>query len=342
MEKLEIVDRLRGAVRERGRAELVIVTGTQGSSPRSAGAWMAALPDGAFAGTVGGGKVEELAQREAAELLSSRCSRAVRYTMGGPSSDTGMICGGSIDLLYLYMDATSLSVLDEAGEVLRTRGEGALVVDASPLGEPAPDAPAHGAGSARTCTGPLGIRIERPVGPGAPVAGMAGGVYVEPLCPEGLAYIFGCGHVGRALASALFAAGFAVVACDDRPEMLAPELVPHAADRRLVDYADLSATCPIGPRDLVVSATAGHASDYEVVSQAMAAHPSYLGCLGSRRKTAFVRARLGEDGFPPEEVERLHMPVGLPIHAETPEEIAVSIAAEMIAHRRTAIVPRPH
>ena len=69
MEKLEIVDRLRSAVRERGRAELVIVTGTQGSSPRSAGAWMAALPDGAFAGTVGGGKVEELAQREAAELL---------------------------------------------------------------------------------------------------------------------------------------------------------------------------------------------------------------------------------------------------------------------------------
>ena len=131
---------------------------------------------------------------------------------------------------------------------------------------------------------------------------------------------------------------FAVIACDDRPEMLSAELLPGALERRLVDYDDLAATCAIGRRDFVVSATAGHGSDYEVISQALAAQPSYVGCLGSKRKTGFVRDRLIADGFSPQDAERLHMPIGLPIHAETPAEIAVSIAAQMIEHRRTVLV----
>ena len=74
-----------------------------------------------------------------------------------------------------------------------------------------------------------------------------------------------------------------------------------------------------------------------MVSQALAAHPSYLGCLGSKKKTAFVHGKLAEDGFASDDIERVHMPIGLSIHAETPEEIAVSIAAQMIDHRRTAL-----
>ena len=164
--------------------------------------------------------------------------------------------------------------------------------------------------------------------------------HIETLCPEGLTYIFGCGHVGAATARVLTAAGFAVVACDDRPGTLTPDWVPGVYDRRLVDYKSLSKQCPIGPRDLVVVATAGHKSDIDVVIQAMRAKPAYLGCLGSRRKTAFVRARLEQEGFTQDQIDELHLPIGVAIEAEDPEEIAISIAAEMIHLRRTKLVPR--
>ena len=129
----------------------------------------------------------------------------------------------------------------------------------------------------------------------------------------------------------------AVVACDDRPGTLTPEWVPGVYDRRLVDYKNLSELCPIGPRDLVVVATAGHKSDIDVVIQAMRAKPA---CLGSRRKTAFVRARLEQEGFTQDQIDELHLPIGVAIEAEDPEEIAISIAAEMIHLRRTKLIPR--
>lgn len=86
--------------------------------------------------------------------------------------------------------------------------------------------------------------------------------------------------------------------------------MPGVYDRRLVDYKNLSELCPIGPRDLVVVATAGHKSDIDVVIQAMHAKPAYLGCLGSRRKTAFVRARLEQEGFTQDQIDELHLPIG--------------------------------
>lgn len=119
------------------------------------------------------------------------------------------------------------------------------------------------------------------------------------------------------------------------PGTLTPEWVPGVYDRRLVDYKNLSKQCPIGPRDLVVVATAGHKSDIDVVIQAMRAKPAYLGCLGSRRKTAFVRARLEQEGFTQEQIGELHLPIGVAIEAEDPEEIAIS-------NRRRDDPPAPH
>lgn len=146
--------------------------------------------------------------------------------------------------------------------------------------------------------------------------------------------------MGAATARVLTRAGFAVVACDDRPALVTPTALPEAFDRRVVDYKNLAATCPIGPRDLVVVATAGHKSDIDCVIYGLRAKPAYVGCLGSRRKTAFVRERLEQEGFTEEEIAELHLPVGVPIEAEDPEEIAISIAAEMIHLRRTKLMPR--
>lgn len=336
MEKLQVVGALVRVLEQGEPVELVVVTGTRGSSPRSAGAWMAVDATGSIAGTVGGGAVEDIAIREAVELLAAGASRTVSYTMGGRVSDTGMVCGGMIDLCYLHLDSDKLEFFKQLEKVLVERGDGALEIDLGPFDATRPaDAPAHGAESAATITGAPGLSLVS-VEPGV-IAGVAeidgAMVYVEPLCPEGLTYIFGSGHVGRALAPVLVNAGFAVVSCDNRVEMLGEELLPGVLDRRLVDYGDLAATCKIGPRDIVISSTAGHGSDLAVVSQALAARPAYLGCLGSKKKTAFIHGKLAEEGYSDEDIASIHMPIGIKIGAETPAEIAVSIAAELIAHR---------
>lgn len=345
MEKLDVVNAALAALRAGESCELVVVAGTAGSSPRGVGAWMAVFADGGQAGTIGGGKIELFALDEARVLLDAGRSRLVRYAMGGENSDTGMICGGAICLCYLHLEATQASLFQEIADVLAYRRIGDFVIDFEPFIANALEgdvAEYHGEESRRTIAGCPGLSL---VGEGSKAtytnaASEIPAAHVETLCPEGLTYIFGCGHVGAATARVLTAAGFAVVACDDRPGTLAPEWVPGVYDRRLVDYKNLGEQCPIGPRDLVVVATAGHKSDIDVVIQAMRAKPAYLGCLGSRRKTAFVRARLEQEGFTQEQIDELHLPIGVAIEAEDPEEIAISIAAEMIHLRRTKLVPR--
>ena len=345
MEKLDVVNAALAALRAGETCELVVVAGTAGSSPRGVGAWMVVFADGSQAGTIGGGKIELFALDEARELLAAGQSRLVLYTMGGENSDTGMICGGAICLCYLHLDATQAPLFQEIADVLVYRRIGDFVIDFEPFIASALEgdvAEYHGEASRHTIAGCPGLSL---VEEGSNVtytnaASEIPAAHIETLCPEGLTYIFGCGHVGAATARVLTAAGFAVVTCDDRPGTLTPDWVPGVYDRRLVDYKSLSKQCPIGPRDLVVVATAGHKSDIDVVIQAMHAKPAYLGCLGSRRKTAFVRARLEQEGFTQDQIDELHLPIGVAIEAEDPEEIAISIAAEMIHLRRTKLVPR--
>jgi len=259
--------------------------------------------------------------------------------MGGENSDTGMICGGAICLCYLHLDVSQVPLFQSVADVLAYRRIGDFVIDFEPFVIQALEgdvAECHGGASRHTIAG----RPELSLVEDTNAASEIPPAHIETLCPEGLTYIFGCGHVGAATARVLTAAGFAVVACDDRPGTLTPDWVPGVYDRRLVDYKNLSKQCPIGPRDLVVVATAGHKSDIDVVIQAMRAKPAYLGCLGSRRKTAFVRARLEQEGFTQDQIDELHLPIGVAIEAEDPEEIAISIAAEMIHLRRTKLVPR--
>ena len=270
---------------------------------------------------------------------------AVAGVMGGENSDTGMICGGAICLCYLHLDVSQVPLFQSVADVLAYRRIGDFVIDFEPFVIQALEGDVveyHGETSRHTIAGCPELSL---VEEGSKVtytnaASEIPPAHIETLCPEGLTYIFGCGHVGAATARVLTAAGFAVVACDDRPGTLTPEWVPGVYDRRLVDYKNLGEQCPIGPRDLVVVATAGHKSDIDVVIQAMRAKPAYLGCLGSRRKTAFVRARLEQEGFTQDQIDELHLPIGVAIEAEDPEEIAISIAAEMIHLRRTKLVPR--
>ena len=159
------------------------------------------------------------------------------------------------------------------------------------------------------------------------------GIYVEPLCHAGSVYIFGGGHVGRALVPVLATVGFRVVMYDNREELAKKENYPMASEVIFGSFSDISGKVALTANDYAVVMTPGHQADYEILSKVLGSDATYIGCIGSRTKVAKTRERLKCDGYTEEDIARVHAPIGLPILAETPEEIAISIAAEMIEHR---------
>lgn len=333
MRKVEIAKGLLRALEASAAAVLVIVVGTEGSAPRETGAWMAVHEDGRVEGTVGGGALEGKAIEDSCALLASGASRLVRYTIGGASSDTGMVCGGAVDLLFVQVTDACADAIGSMVDVCGARGEATLEIDLSAFGGALPQGE-HGGDAARVSVVPPQMALRRGV-VSPDVAGVRGGFYLEPVHPEGRVLVFGCGHVGRALVEVLSFAGMEVVAIDDRPAMLDAALLPRASERRLVDYGSLAQSVSVGVHDFVVVCTSGHASDFEVLAQVLSTPPFYVGCLGSKKKTARTKARLRESGFPSDAVDAIHMPVGIPISCETPEEIAISIAAQIVDARRS-------
>ncbi len=146
-------------------------------------------------------------------------------------------------------------------------------------------------------------------------------------------WIFGGGHVAKETAQLLDYIGFSVIVYDNRKEFANRERFPGAEAIICAPYEEMSERTQIGPEDYVLVMTRGHVSDYEAQKYAMTIRPYYLGVIGSRAKRAHVREKLLADGFTSEEIAACHAPVGIQVGAETPEEIAVSIAAELILYR---------
>ncbi|HKQ97046.1 MAG TPA: XdhC/CoxI family protein [Candidatus Polarisedimenticolia bacterium] len=159
-------------------------------------------------------------------------------------------------------------------------------------------------------------------------------VLVEVVEPPAPLYVFGAGHVGREVAHLAARLGFAVTVVDDRPAELDPARLPEGATLLRAGEEFAEGLPPIPDGAYVAVVTRCHRTDLEAVRHVVSARPAYVGLIGSRRKVATVMARAEEAGSPPERLASVHAPIGLPIGAETPEEIAVSILAEIIAVRR--------
>ena len=159
--------------------------------------------------------------------------------------------------------------------------------------------------------------------------------------PADRVLLFGGGHVARALAKVLSLADYSVEVWDQRPEAVTPALFPDAAALRCGAWeAALEALAPVAAEDYVVVMTPRHQADFTVLAQVLKTPAKYIGCIGSRSKAAAVRSRLLEAGFSEGEVDRVRSPIGLPIGGKAPGEIAVSVAAEMIACRYGSPIER--
>ena len=160
-------------------------------------------------------------------------------------------------------------------------------------------------------------------------------IFIEPILPQPMLYIFGGGHVSGAAAKVAHLAGFAIGIVDDREAFANAQRFPMASAIYTSYEEGFEKIKPTASTYLLI-VTRGHKDDMRVLAWAVRTEARYIGMIGSRRKVISVYQALEKEGFSEKEFERVHAPVGLEIGALTPEEIGVSIAAELIAVRRNA------
>jgi len=295
---------------------IAAVTGASGSTPRHLGARMVVAADGEQWGTVGGGRIEQLCVEAAKEVAGGAAPRVVRQHL---VRDLAMCCGGSMEV-------------------------------AITPGAPSRDALAKLAGARRPWTlvtpldgSPLAVRDPAEGDPRAHDPQVKDGALVERLGAAERAILFGLGHVARTLGPHLAKLGFTVIVCDDN-ETGATEKAPEWADRVIESFDAREVEREVGGfggDDYVLVVTRDHAIDLKLLEQ-LIGHDElrYLGMIGSRGKIGRFKKRLEAKGLIDDSDlgmqrwARLRAPIGLDIGAETPEEIAVAVAAELVACRR--------
>lgn len=247
------------------KGAVATIVNVRGSIPSFKSAKMLVRDDGTIAGTIGGGCVEAEVWQAARDVMESERPRTLTFDLNqNPKYDTGLVCGGTLD------------------------------------------------------------------------------IFVEPILPAPLLYIFGAGHVGHELSKAAGRVGFDVIVADDRDAYANRERFPEAREVIADDFDDALSRITPSESAYIVIVTRGHRDDMRVLRWAVQTQAKYIGMVGSRRKAITVFRELTKEGLNPELFERVHSPVGLDIGAITPEEIAVAIVAELIGVRRKVERPLPH
>jgi len=247
-------------LRQEGRhGAVATIVNVRGSVPSFETAKMLVRDDGSIFGTIGGGCVEADVWRAAREVMEQEKPRTLTFDLNqNPKYDTGLVCGGTLD------------------------------------------------------------------------------VFIEPILPPALLYIFGAGHVSVNLYKTTYAAGFDVTVIDDRDLYANRDRFPQAREVIAEDFDEAMKRLTPGEATYIVIVTRGHRDDMRVLRWAVQTNARYVGMIGSTRKTITIFRELQKEGLTPELFERVHAPIGLDIGAVTPEEIAISITAELIAVRRKA------
>ena len=292
---------------------LVSVVRSTGSTPRAAGALLLAGPDGLLYGTVGGGLLEH----RCLEIAAARPTVPHRETFvldNRQAGSLGMVCGGTSEVLFTPLDDPA--PLEAALDALHAHVPAWLCL------------PLDGAA-------PLLSLDTLPARPA--VATLQGQeVLAVRLADAGRIFVLGGGHVSLELAALLHRLDFRHIVIDDRPAFCSPDRFPYAEHTLVAPFPALGdvLTDILSPTaaDAFCIMTRGHEGDTDAVRFALGTPASYIGVMGSRRKREAMFARLAEDGFT-DARRRIVTPIGLDIGAQTPAEIAVSVAAQLITWR---------
>ncbi|GAB3579568.1 XdhC family protein [Hymenobacter daeguensis] len=302
---------------------LLCVLRSEGSSPGRQGFKMAVTAD-AVAGSIGGGIMEhkwvELARQRLREADATPLLRPQIHRREAPADRSGMMCSGEQDVLLWPLAAADSGPVQAIEQALQAGIGGYLQLSAAAglqLVAPAEAAAASGADAAFHSYQP---------GPAWR--------YRERLGFRDQLVIVGGGHVSLALSRVAAALDFELTVLDDRPDLPTLDANEAAHHRRVISYENVAAEVPAGPHRYVVVMTVGYRTDAAVLRQLLPLPYRYLGVMGSVAKVAELRRGLAEAGFSAAEIARLRGPIGVAISSQTPEEIAISIAAELIQVRR--------
>jgi xanthine dehydrogenase accessory factor len=247
------------------RGAVATIVNVRGSIPSFRTAKMLVRDDGSIVGTIGGGCVEADVWQAAREVMESEKARTLKFDLNqDPKYDTGLVCGGTLE------------------------------------------------------------------------------VFVEPILPPALLYVFGAGHVAFNLCQTATNAGFDVIVTDDRSSYATKERFPAAHEVHALDFEEATRKLDPNESSYIVIVTRGHRDDMRILRWAVQTRARYVGMIGSKRKVIEIFKTLQNEGVPAHLFDRVHAPVGLDIGAITPEEIAVAITAELIALRRHASARLPH
>jgi len=325
-----------------------------GSTPRTSGSKMIVHPDGRISGTVGGGALEGDVIRQALNLFATRSGAIRFYDLNETTAthDLDIVCGGRMHVFldHVPADGSTLAVYRAlTGSLASSRrtllaalvrgdddhlqvARSVFTPDGRPV-DPALDViPASGELLEALASAGAGAAARLvPMGPDR--------LIIEPVVPPDTVYLIGAGHVSQEAAWLTHRLGFRTVVIDDRPEFASKERFP-TADALLVcpDFDAMFDGLNPDEDSCIVIVTRGHRFDKKALAQALASKAGYIGMIGSARKRETIYRGLVDEGVDQVLLERVHCPVGLSIEAETPTEIAVSIAAQLIEHRarRTA------
>ncbi|HTA48198.1 MAG TPA: XdhC/CoxI family protein [Verrucomicrobiae bacterium] len=262
---MDIYEQIVQLRRDGRRGAVATIVNVRGSIPSFKTAKMLVRDDGSIVGTIGGGCVEADVWQAAREVMESEKPRSVTFDLNqDPKYDTGLVCGGTLE------------------------------------------------------------------------------VFIEPILPPALLYIFGAGHVAANLCQVAANAGFDPIVTDDRTSYATKERFPAAREVRALDFDEATKQLDPSETSYIVIVTRGHRDDMRLLRWAVRTRARYIGMIGSKRKVIGIFKTLREEGVPAHLFDRVHAPIGLDIGAVTPEEIAVAITAELIAFRRHAGAGLPH
>jgi xanthine dehydrogenase accessory factor len=325
---------------------LATILNHRGSTPRSSGASMLLRESGAIVGTIGGGLMEAQVIERAPQLFATQCTGVVHFDLtADKAASMNMICGGKLEVLMEFVAADQDNRrLFERLYAMEKGCTGGMVVTAIP-GTPTTQLPSAKCLVAAdgSITGNKDFLHADPHHLNAkfgqlrqPVITTLGQqhVYIEPVACRAKLILFGAGHVAQAVARLAHTVDFRVVVIDDRAEFANRQRFGEAEEIVVPScFADGVEALAIDRNCYVVIVTRGHLHDRSVLAQVLKTDAGYIGMIGSRRKRDAIYASLSQDGYQSFDLKRVHSPIGLDIAAETPEEIAVSIVAELVAVR---------
>jgi xanthine dehydrogenase accessory factor len=339
-------------LREDAPFALGTVVHTTGSTPQKTGARAIFLPGGELIGTLGGGCMEAEARRRG--LLMTRGGQPELMELHLDDDfgwDDGLICGGTANIFLQPRPSDQQAVYEAAVGLHGSRDRGVLALVVA-----GPEAAVGRACVVRPGEALVGDLLVPELQ--AQVEELARGlllegreeprrfylkepettVYFEPLLPKPVCFIAGAGHIGAALCHYAAKVGFEVAIVDDRPSLCNAERLPDASHVLVGDIVETVREWPKTPDSYVVIVTRGHTHDAVVLREVVHAPIAYLGMIGSKRKILTIFDEFVAEGIAtPEELARIHAPIGLDIGALTVDEIALCIAAELILVRRKGV-----